>query len=38
MLESLERIRDGQKFVNRAIYEVTEKFSFLFSFSGSVAQ
>lgn len=36
--ESLERIRDGQKFVNTAIYEVTEKLLFLFSFSGPVAQ
>lgn len=38
MFESLERIRDGQKFVNTAIYEVTEKLLFLFSFSGPVAQ
>lgn len=36
--ESLERIRDGQKFVNTTIYEVTEKLLFLFSFSGPVAQ
>lgn len=38
MFESLERTRDGQKFVNTAIYEVTEKLLFLFSFSGPVAQ